>query len=175
MLSNTLLQPPDCLTSWLTYTNFLTKKLHEKTGDACLHVLNQCWETASWWDQNVLSIPRQSVMHREILMTSEANNCWYARTILPISTYEADMPLFARLETESLGVLIFEGTQIKRASINTYAIDRRCIEYYWLTPAMHEQENVLWARLSEFRLNSKHPLFLVEILLPGLTRSIVES
>lgn len=166
-----ILVPPDYLVPWLTHVDFLTKKLKDMSGDAQLHVLNQCWEMSNTWDKTVLNIPHEQVMHREILMTSGTEACWYARMILPQSTYQAETALFDRLKNESLGVLIFQGTQISRVSLQQYTIEPESTEYGWLTTSMHQKAPVLWVRLSEFKVTN-HSFYLLEILLPGLARVV---
>lgn len=166
------LTPPAYLLPWLTYVKFLTEKLQTIAGDATLEVINQHWERPTWWDCYVLQLTETSVLHREILMHAHQQPCWYARTIIPESTYQADVKLFDRLNRESLGNLIFQGNKIQRASICHYAIDAKAIEYHWLTQSMHQQASVLWARLSEFQLKTKDSFFLIEILLPGLEQYI---
>lgn len=161
--------PPD-LTGWLTYQGFLTKKLRDIAGDACLHVLDHVWEEVDTWDKVRLNIIENQVLHREICMYAWDKPCWYARTVLPLSTYLAAPALFDRLKHESLGVLIFEGSKITRQTFTQYVIDSSAIEYSWLSTDLHQQAHELWARLSEFKLDQQYPFYLLEILLPELAR-----
>ncbi len=155
---------------WLVYEKSLTKKLNDTAGDARLDVLDQRWESPDAWDLIVLKLNTTSVMHREILMWAFDSPCWYARTILPDATFQANTALFNRLKTESLGHLIFNGTEIQRASLTHYMISPSSPEYNWLNESMHQGAAELWMRLSEFVVNGRDSFFLVEILLPGLLR-----
>ena len=156
------------LLPWLVYEQSLTNKLHATAGDARLDVLDQRWELTNAWDQNILKLNSTQVMHREILMWAFDAPCWYARTILPAATWEANTALFDRLKTEPLGHLIFDSTEVKRGSLMHYMITPASVEYSWLNELMHQGESELWVRLSEFVVNDTHSFFLVEILLPGL-------
>ncbi len=161
-------QPNQVLLPWLTYTDYLMHRLKEISGQAQLHVLHQEWTKPNWWDRQVLQIDCNQVMHREILITSQEKYCWYARTIIPDTTYKADLSLFSRLKDEPLGNLIFKGSMIKRHSLLNYVINPHSIEYYWLTENMKATQSELWVRLSEFKLKITLPFYLIEILLPGI-------
>jgi len=155
---------------WLLHEESLTEKLSDAAGDARLDVLDQRWESPDAWDLIVLKLNTTSVMHREILMWAFDSPCWYARTILPDTTFQANTALFDRLKTEPLGHLIFNGTEIQRASLTHYRISPSSPEYSWLNESMHQGALELWVRLSEFVVNGRDSFFLVEILLPGLSR-----
>lgn len=156
------------LEAWLTYEGFLTQKLKDQTGDARLTLLDQSWLLASLWDRQTLGCSDERVLHRDILMSSWGQPCWFARTILPQSTYDAHVTLFDRLKNETLGQLIFFGTEIQRISMRRYRVETSVQEYAWLTPLMHGGETTLWARLSCFQVCQGPLFYLIEILLPGL-------
>ena len=162
--------PSPQLLAWLIYEQSLTQKLKAASGDARLEVLEQRWELSDAWDQNTLNMDLSTVLHREILMWGLDTPCWYARTIIPDTTWQANRVLFDRLKKESLGQLIFNGTEIKRVSLMHYPITPSSIEYHWLNEAWHQAAPVLWVRLAEFVVNDHDSFFLVEILLPGLLR-----
>ncbi len=168
-------KPPKKLLPWLHYVDFLTDKLKSEAGDARLEVLSQRWASANWWDKHALKVQDVQVMHREIVMWAFEKPCWYARSIIPISTYEADTALFDRLRKESLGHLIFNGSMIKRHGMVIYPINDQSIEYYWLTDSMRQEASELWVRLSEFMVHDRWPFFLLEILLPGLEKALLCS
>lgn len=157
---------------WLVCESSLTNKLTAAAGDARLEVRSQCWESADEWDLVVLKLDATEVMHREIVMSAFDIPCWYARTILPVATYHANIQLFDRLKNESLGELIFNGNQIKRASLNHHVISTQSPEYKWLNDLAPKDASELWMRLSEFKVITGHSFFLAEILLPGLLRSV---
>lgn len=161
---------PTQLLPWVNCQGPLTEKLRKKTGEARLQVLTQGWRAPNGWDKGVLHCNSEAVLQREVVMWALDAPCWYARTIIPYTTYSAHKSLFNRLENESLGALIFSVPEIKRVDMVHYPIDKHCIEYYWLNPSMLSEANVLWVRLSTLSITDRLAFFLVEILLPGLTR-----
>ena len=162
---------PPLLLPWLIYQHSLTEKLKAKAEHARLQVLGQCWEPPNYWDKEVLQIEcDEVVLHREILMWAGNDACWYARTIIPSVTYQADPALFNRLKTESLGELVFNQPKIKRIDLMHYPISKQSIEYYWLNQWIECDEQKRWVRLSTFALNGEFYFFLIEIMLPGILR-----
>ena len=162
--SSVPIPPPDAgLLSWLRHEHSLTKKLKTVAGDARLEILEQRWDHTP---------DGTAVLCREIIMWAFDSPCWYARTLVPEVTYYAHEALFARLKTEPLGDLIFQGTDIKRVSLESYAISKQSPEYAWVCKWRQQDASWLWVRQSEQRVNAatQHPFFLKEILLPGLMR-----
>nr|HAT8713124.1 chorismate lyase [Legionella jordanis] len=164
-------QPPTSLLPWLTYPYSLTDKLKEETGQANLLVLKQEWKAVTWWDKFTLGLVNDDlVFHREILMSSANRPCWYARTIIPESSHRNNQELFARLKQESLGVIVFNNSEVRRKHVHHYSIDFLSLEYYWLTKIHSEPGAKFWARFSVFTLKQGNPFYLVEIFLPELLR-----
>ena len=161
--------PPELL-PWINYQDSLTERLKDKAGHARLQVLGQSWGAPDSWDKQVLHYNHEAVFRREIIMWALDEPCWYARTIIPYTTYHAHRVLFNRLEQESIGTLIFSVAEIKRVDIIHYPVDKNSIEYYWLNPSMHHKAKVLWVRLSTFSVADGLPFFLIEMLLPALMR-----
>ena len=164
------------LLSWLTYEHSLTDRLNKNLDKpARLELLSQRWVSATWWDIYVLKLKKESVLHRDIIMWAE-EACWYARTILPASTYKSSPSFFDRLEREPLGQLIFHEPMIKRVEMINYSINKSSVEYYWLKKALVDVdilEEEYWLRFSSFIVNDLSPFFLIEVLLPGLMRSVL--
>ena len=161
-------KPPDKLLSWLTYPECLTAKLQIESGHAKLQLLSQQWASPDVWDRCVLNLHIEPVLHREILMWSADYPCWYARTIVPKTTYDKNPILFNRLKHQSLGQLIFQDKCINRHDMMHFYITEQSMEYAWLHQAMHQNSIVLWGRYSALMLHTIWPLFLIEIFLPGL-------
>ncbi len=169
---------PEHLISWLTWTQSLTEKLRLCAGDASLHVLKHQWEACDDWDKSVLNLHDARAIHREILMRAHQVPCWYARTILPEKTILADEALFDRLKNESLGQLIFQSGRVERCSIKHHVIKPTSLEWAWLPTDVFLNTASglpihLWCRLSEFALiASGHRFYLLEVLLPGLEQFV---
>jgi len=162
--------PPAYLLPWLTYTDFLTEKLRSLTGNAVLQVLANRWEPPSDWDKNRLGVTSTEILNREICMKSHDEVCWFARTVLPIETFNSAPDLFNRLKKEPLGNLIFHGSDITRSSHTYYPIDNHAAEYHWLDNSIPQEVTCLWVRSSEFKVHGRFSFYLIEILLPGLER-----
>ncbi|KTD20812.1 4-hydroxybenzoate synthetase [Legionella lansingensis] len=163
--------PPAELLPWLIYEQSLTDKLKREVGEAKLSVLKQRWNSPIWWDRFILDLsPSQLVIHREILMCANDTTCWYARTIIPEHSYQANPGFFARLKQESLGSIIFNTAAVKRHQMFYYPVNSSSLEYHWCCDFLTERCDYLWARLSVFSLMKDDPFYLVEILLPGVIR-----
>jgi len=164
--------PEKPLISWLIHPLSLTEKLKECTGEADLHVLEQKWTQAGWWETcflNGLDF-NTNVLHREILMFSNSTVCWYARTIVPEFSYENNRTFFSRLKQESLGVIVFNDPNVTRKRFFYYPINKQCLEFYWPSAHYQHHQPFLWARFSEFAIIQSDPFYLIEILLPDLLR-----
>lgn len=151
------------LIPWLVHELSLTEKLKVTAGDAQLELINQRWDVAPDGSRTLC---------REIVMWAFDSPCWYARTLIPFATFHANEALFERLKTESLGDLIFHGTDIKRGSLTSYAITKQSPEFAWVQKWCQQDDVQLWVRLSELSVSGaiSHPFVLKEILLPGLRR-----
>lgn len=164
-------QPPDNLLSWLTYRQMLTSKLYAITKSADLQVLRHDFSKATWWDKYVLKLQDTELLVREITISAFAEPCWFARTVVPISTYKKHERLFLKLENLSLGKLIFGNYGIERQTLNYYCINKLNLEYHWLPKQLSSGADELWMRLSEFSVD-EDVFYLVEIFLPGLEKHI---
>ena len=162
--------PPQQLLPWLTCRTYLTEKLFAKSGDTSLHVLQQIWETANDWDRATLSLSDEIVLHRDIIVSAWNAPCWFARTILPNTTYQAHLPLFERLNHEPLGNLIFHSEAIQRLSLDYKLIEPQALEYTWIPSTLNLSQQALWLRSSTFQVENSDLFYLIEILLPNLER-----
>lgn len=160
--------PPPNLLPWLTCTDYLMHKLRAIAGDTALEVIQQIWCPSSDWDEHILHLDHDLVMHRDIVVSAQGTPCWFARTILPTTTYQANLALFERLQHEPLGNLIFENSAIQRSTMRYYPIDPTDAEYTWIPERIDVQQKKLWMRLSKFAVHGTEFFYLAEILLPGL-------
>lgn len=166
------LQADAILLPWLLHQGSLTKKLKRTTGSARLEVLTHQWCQADLWDQQRLRLPSDRAIHREILMWSDCNACWYARTIISELCYQTEPAFFEQLRTRSLGRLIFNEPLVVRVNLVYYAIQQDATEYHWLPSHLSEEVEPLWLRCSTFKFKTNELFYLYEIFLPGLVRSI---
>jgi chorismate--pyruvate lyase len=169
-----LATPDAALLPWLTHAGSLTAKLEGFCKHSDLTVLSQTWKESGWWANYHLGLVKQRVLERTITLSAKAVPCWFARTLVPLQTYNAHQELFERLRNESLGDIIFSEPAISRLVLCHYPITPHCIEFQWLPAAFAEQKTVFWARLSVYTIACNR-FYLIEILLPGLLRAIDES
>lgn len=166
-------KPPAELIPWLEHRGSITDKLKALAGEARLQLLKHTWELTDTWDQRTLHLaPKLPVLHREILMWSHNEPCWFARTVLPQTTYYAEERLFSRLETTPLGELVHHHPNIKRTSIRSYPVLPNSMEHAYLTHALDRVHTPLWGRCSTFTLHNQHEFYLLEIFLPKLLQLI---
>ena len=143
------------LRSWLVYPHRLTDRLAEEAGEASLHVLNQGFVEGFW--------------QREIVIMAKGEPCWYARTLVPESTYFTCQYFFDQLKTKSLGELIYNSAIVQRTSLVHYPIGHAAVEFQWLPEHIKRTcHQALWIRSSYFRLRENHPFYLKEIFLPAM-------
>lgn len=159
---------PASLLPWLTHTQSLTEKLKHAAGETSMKVVSQGFKQ-DWWSQHVLELASAPVLQREIVMYAQGRACWYARTLIPNTTWQDNLALFAQLHHLSLGQLIFNPEHnISRSWLRHYAIDPGMIEFHWPQEELTAHAKQLWMRLSQFKIAAQHPFYLAEILLPGL-------
>ena len=113
-------EPSSAIKAWLTHPDSLTEKLEKTAGKADLQVIQERWRKPDWWERHALEIVQHQIFCREILISAHHHPCWYGRTIIPYTTYEAGCDFFLRLnitglltglillaESSGLGVLFF--------------------------------------------------------------------
>jgi len=144
------------LSSWLTHEGSLTDKLKSYTPNVHLQVLQHAWQ--------------EHLLERRVIIWAGTEPCWFARTQIPRITFTAEQALFARLETHSLGELIWHNPRIVRTNLQYFSITPHTLEYALLDHNLHEQREILWARFSTLLAQGQYPFDLLEIFLPGLER-----
>lgn len=159
---------------WLIHQHSLTEKLKTESGEAKLTLLSQAWTKPNWWERYVLGL-NEEVMHREIIMSSRQHPCWYARTIIPQSSYNHAPTFWESLGDQPLGNLIFNNPKIERTQILNYQIDKNCLEYHWLPTFLADEAETLDLRGSVLSLDKQASFCLVEILLPGLLKATAKT
>lgn len=160
---------PQALMPWLMQQTSLMQQLKRLAGDAQLIVLKQQWQSPSWWDKYALGLEPQvnKLFQREVLISAHNRPCWYARTLIPEHSFQKKLAFFTRLQEKSLGELIFNEPSVARLQHLHYAIDKHCLEYYWLPEALVKADMLFWVRVAVFTLDNL-PFYLIEILLPEL-------
>lgn len=162
---------PTELTSWLTNSGSLTQRLktHNK-HDFSVQMLSTHWMKPLPDECLSLDIPMTEMAYqREVkLMDGDQANV-YARTVIPLSTFQIMKQRFNTLGNRSLGELLFTDPSVKRG-----AIEIACLKPgQWLYEMAVLDESIrpvqLWGRRSHFYLSGKK-LLVNEIFLPSLVK-----
>jgi len=163
---------PKELAPWLTDTGSLTRRLQQHNeSDFSVQLLGNCWMRPLPDECQLLAIPTtQMAYQREVrLMGGEQANV-YARTVIPLDTFQAMKHRFNTLGNKPLGEILFTDPTVKRGPIEIACIKPG----QWLYEMALLEENIrpeyLWGRRSYFYLGGKI-LLVNEIFLPTLVGS----
>lgn len=160
---------PAKLTSWLTSTDSLTRRLqtHNKHGFS-VELLGNCWIKALTDEAISLDLPvAEHIYQREVrLMDGNTANV-YARTVIPRATYMAMQHRFNSLGNKPLGELLFTDPLVKRGPIEIARLKPGQWLYEMAVLDEDYRPESLWGRRSVFYL-SGNKLLVNEIFLPTL-------
>tara|TARA_R110002049_G_scaffold150154_1_gene313303 strand:- start:887 stop:1423 length:537 start_codon:yes stop_codon:yes gene_type:complete len=162
---------PTELVSWLTDSGSLTQRLqaHNKHNFS-VQLLSTHWMKPLPDECLSLDIPMTEMAYqREVrLMDGEQANV-YARTVIPLATFQAMKQRFNNLGNRPLGDLLFTEPSVKRGEIEITCLKPG----QWLYEMAMLEESFrpekLWGRRSHFYLNDKK-LLVNEIFLPALVK-----
>ncbi len=160
---------PTELASWLTDTGSLTRRLQKyNKHDFSVHNLGNSWIRPMVDECQLLGIPTtQMTYQREVrLMDGDEANV-YARTIIPLATYQAMKHRFNRLGNKPLGDLLFTDPTVKRGPIEIACLKPGQWLYEMALLEENSRPEELWGRRSYFYLGGKI-LLVNEIFLPIL-------
>lgn len=165
-----LKDPPFFLQQWLDYPVSISDRLKNKSGKIRLEVLTHSWSyPLDIWDHIILQ-STTLFFRREIIMWANQHACWYARTLIPQTTYEIHKKFFNDLDTKPLGELIWNNSAIQRTQMQQFCIEENQPEHL-IFKKMGYNAPILWGRCSTFGIQSTtNPLnfFLLEIFLPDI-------
>jgi chorismate lyase len=163
---------PRELASWLTDSGSLTQRLqHFNEHDFSVQLLGNDWIKPLPDECLNMGIAiNQMAMQREVrLMDGDTANV-YARTVIPLATYQVMKQRFIGLGNKSLGELLFTEPSVKRGPIEVARL--KAGEWLYEMAVLEEEyrPEALWARRSRFYIGGK-VLLVNEIFLPTLVRS----
>jgi chorismate--pyruvate lyase len=154
---------------WLTELGSLTRRLKSfnKNGFS-VDLLGNNWIKPLPEESLHLGTPiQQMALQREVRLLDGDRANVYARTIIPLSTYQVMKQRFKGLGNKPLGELLFTNPSVQRGDIEI----ARLQPGEWLYEmALLEEDywtDYLWARRSSFYLSGKI-LLVNEIFLPTL-------
>jgi len=162
---------PAELASWLIDSGSLTQRLQAyNQHDFSVQLLSTHWMKPLPDECLSLGIPLAEMAYqREVRLMDGAEANVYARTVIPLATFQAMKQRFNALGNRPLGDLLFTDSSVKRG-----AIEIACLKPgQWLYEMAVLEESVrpekLWGRRSHFYLSGKK-LLVNEIFLPTLIR-----
>lgn len=163
---------PANLARWLTETGSLTRLLQKHNDvDFSVEVLGNSWMRPLPDECQLLGIPTtQMAYQREVkLMDGEQANV-YARTVIPLDTFQAMKHRFNSLGNKPLGELLFTDPTVKRGPIEVACLKPGQWLYEMALLDEEFRPDALWGRRSYFYLSGKI-LLVNEIFLPTLLGS----
>ncbi len=162
---------PAELISWLTDSGSLTQRLraHNK-NDFSVQILSTHWMKPLPDECLSLDIPLTEMAYqREVrLMNGERANV-YARTVIPLNTFQAMKQRFNSLGNRPLGDLLFTDPSVKRGSIQIACLKPGQWLYEMALLEESFRPECLWGRRSHFYISDKQ-ILVNEIFLPALIK-----
>jgi chorismate--pyruvate lyase len=161
---------PSALASWLTDTGSLTRRLQQfNRYDFSVQLLGQHWVKPLADECLAMGIPATEIaMQREVRLLDGPDANVYARTVVPLATYQAMKHRFNSLGNKPLAELLFTDPFVKRGPIEIACLQAGEWLYEMAVLEENERPDELWARRSRFYLSGKI-LLVNEIFLPTLT------
>ena len=153
---------PDRASHWLLNEGSLTEQLvNASGGDFRVQRLRQGWQQPLLSEQSLLGLPnRQWALVREVILVCFDQPWVYARSIIPQTTLNGPLRHLRRLQSESLGSLIFRQAGLQRSPFELALLPP-------MSPyidASVRQADPAWARRSLFTIAGK-PLSVSEVFL----------
>jgi len=136
-----------------------------------LVVLNKQWQAAHAIGlplllQHIKDADNALVFVRDVLLRCHDRNLMYAQTLFPADTIAAH-PVFADLETRSLGEILYQDPQLTRDYLSVKKIYPRDSAYKGIQPYLTGASEFIWMRQSKICFYQA-PLFMYEVFLPDL-------
>lgn len=162
--SSTFAPVPLELLSWLRHTDVMTDRLKSYAPQVSLKILEHDWVEANAWELKYLGI-EGSLLRRNVLIQSQNQPCWYARTMIPNTTYQRAPEFFDRLHQEPLAHLIYDEPRVTRCWIYSYGISPSQPEWLWWANLQYLAIERLWMRVSAFQFDQDDFFYLAELFL----------
>lgn len=159
---------PPSLRYWLTDTGSLTRQLQqacEQTFSVAL--LQTDWQRPLPDEALLLRQPLVQLMfQREVQLLDGDVPQVYARTLVPVKTYQAMRARFDALGNQSLGEMLFNEPTLRRGPIQVACLRPGQPLFKLAARHLHSKPDRLWARRSCFYLDDK-AMLVNEIFLPS--------
>lgn len=168
---NTLRYAPEKLQAWIADPRSFMRRLENHgIANTNIQVLRQCYGFAEKEEKQVLNLPfRQSVFIREVLISTQASQWMYARTVIPLEILSGSYRQLIYLKNRSLGSVLFQYPPAKRRIVALDCLTQSNFLYQQIGSYTTIHAMDLWARSSLFDTKG-HSLLLTEVFLPDLER-----
>lgn len=167
MRSSTFSTLPLDLFEWISHTSVMTEKLRQQVGPVEMEILTHDWTSPNHWEHEVLK-QNALLLRRDVLIKAKGSICWFARTMIPITTYQLAPSFFDRLHQEPLAHLIFNEPRVTRDLLHSYGINQHHLEYDCLGKHKPDVDSDLWMRLSMFTFQQSSTFYLAEVYYPAM-------
>lgn len=159
---------PPQLRHWLTDTGSLTRQLSRVCDQTfSVRLLNSGWHKPLADESLLLQQPlAQFMFSREVHLLDGDKAEVYARTLVPLRTYQAMQARFKTLGNRSLGEMLFTDPSLRRGNIEVIRLPPAHYLFQLATRHLSAKPVQLWARRSCFYLADKGML-VNEIFLPS--------
>ena len=164
---------PVKLASWLTETGSLTRRLqtHEK-GEFSVHLESSHWLFPLPDEAKLLEVRNKELVYqREVRLMLGELAAVYARTLVPLATFNAMRHRFQTLGNQSLGELLFTDPTVERGPIEIACLKPNQWLYEMAKGEETDYPTEIWGRRSRFYLNGKI-LLVNEFFLPDLIKDL---
>ena len=164
---------PAKLASWLTDTGSLTRRLKQHNKhEFSVQLLGNSWLRPLLDESQLLHIPPTQIAYQREVRLMDGNHAnVYARTIVPLATFQSMKHRFDSLKNKPLGELLFTDPTVKRGVIEVACLKPGQWLYEMALLEESDRPEALWARRSSFYLSGKI-LLVNEILLPTLLEDL---
>ncbi len=152
---------------WLMDAGSFMQRL-ERHGitDAAIRILQEGWDVATAEELAALNFSAEDKMWvREVIIASGDVTWMYARTVIPQATLTGKEQELQRLETRSLGSILFKYKNLQRSQFEIFALDQESLEHQRISHYTNAAHIELWGRRSTFFLGKK-TLLLTEVFFP---------
>jgi chorismate--pyruvate lyase len=162
---------PAHLASWLTGSGSLTQRLQaHNQHDFSVQLLNTYWMKPLPDECLSLDSPLTEMAYqREVRLMDGGQANVYARTVIPLATFQTMRQRFNTLGNKPLGELLFTDPSVKRGAIEIACLTPGQWLYEMAAAEELVRPDALWARRSHFYLSGKK-ILVNEIFLPSLVK-----
>ncbi len=155
------------LAHWIINVNHLKKALIDYGINIELRLLDEAERTFPGEEAEIVDESQGLV--RQIYFQQHGVPLTYGRTLVPERTYRAFHAQFKALGTRAIGeALLHDKKNVVRGPLEFGFVDSPSDLFQFAVQGVKNPPARLWGRRSEFLIENKYPLLVVEIFFPSL-------